>query len=495
MPLRRSLLSSLALVLLLVACAPSTATSTPISPLPSPSPLSWQACSAPFQCSTLIVPRDYAHPSSGSVSIALIRLPATDPTRRLGSLLVNPGGPGASGIDFLRNASFLFSPTLRARFDLVSFDPRGIGASTSVHCLDAATLDTFNALDPVLDDEAEKQAVISADQGFAAGCQNKSASLLPYLSTQSTARDLDLMRVALGDMKLTYLGFSYGTYLGLTYAQLFPTHIRALVLDGVFDPSLDANTLLHDQLEGFEANLQAFFASCRARAHAASDPCAYAQKGDPSSQLDTLLTSLDTPPGLKVGNRFLTRALAYIGVLTPLYDPSSWPQLDSALTAAAAGNGAPLLALSDLYLSRNPDGTYNNEEEASIAINCLDRPVPTALSAYDALSASYDEASPFFGPAFQYSNLSCAYWPTPPVSSPAIVSSSLIPPLLLVGATHDPATPYAWAQSVASHLPASVLLTRNGYGHTSYGFSSCISSAVDTYLTTLVLPARDTTCS
>jgi pimeloyl-ACP methyl ester carboxylesterase len=457
--------------------------------------IAWHAC-APFQCGTLSVPLDYNHPSGQSISIALIRLPAADPSTRIGSLLVNPGGPGASGVQFLRDAFSLFNGP-HARFDLVSFDPRGIGASTSVHCLSAATLDAINALDPILDDPQEKQATIDADKTFAAGCQARSAALLPYLSTDSTARDLDLIRIALGDQQLTYLGFSYGTFLGLTYARLFPTHIRALVLDGVFDPALDANTLLKDQLTGFEDNLQGFFTNCRAHAHV-QPLCANAQSGDPQTKLNALMTQLDTAP-LVVGSRSLTRGLAVIGVLTPLYSPNEWSLLDNALSAAEAGDGAPLLSLSDLYLDRRANGTYSNEEESGLAINCLDRPVPPDIASYDALTASFALASPFFGAAFQYSNLTCAYWPAPPVMTPAIASAPGAPPFLLVSATHDPATPDKWAQDVHSQLPSSVLLTRDGYGHTSYGFEGsagvCINQVVNAYLISLTLPAAGLHCA
>jgi pimeloyl-ACP methyl ester carboxylesterase len=253
--------------------------------------------------------------------------------------------------------------------------------------------------------------------------------------------------------------------------------------------------LLHDQLVGFEDNLNAFLSDCRARAHAPT-PCTYASSGDPATQLNALMAHLDTHP-LAVGSRLLTRALAVIGVLTPLYSADSWPRLDAALTAAQKGDGGPLLQLSDLYLDRSPDGTYSNSEEAGLAINCLDRPVPTSLATYDALAGPFASAAPFFGPAFQYSNLTCAYWSTPPVSFPAPASIASSPPLLLVGGTHDPATPYIWSQAVAASLPSSVLLTRDGYGHTSYGtpgYGGCIERDVDAYLISLTLPAPNTIC-
>ena len=484
--MRRLLVLALALIPLIAACTPSFPTARATPATATPAGLTWHACSS-FECATLQVPLDYSHPEAGTLDLALIRLKATNPANRIGSLLLNPGGPGASGVQFLRDASFGFG-TLRARFDLVSFDPRGIGDSTSVHCPPTAlfSLDTFNALDPVLDDPAEKQAVISADQGFAAACKAGSGSLLPYVSTVATARDMDQIRIALGDPKLTYLGFSYGTYMGLLYASFFPTHIRALALDGVFDPSLDANSLLLAQLKGFDDNLQAFLSDCRAHAHQVP-LCTYAANGDPQTKLDALMSTLDAQP-LPVGDRSLTRALAVIGVLTPRYSRSSWPQLDAALAAASKDDGSPLLALSDSYLGRNPDGTYNNEEEAGLAINCLDRPVPASVSAYDALASTFNEASPFFGPAFLYSNLACAYWPVSAEGLPAPITTPGLPPLLLIGGTHDPATPYAWAQSVHAALPSSVLLTRDGYGHTSYFASACAEQAIDAYLISLTLP-------
>ncbi|TAN32046.1 alpha/beta hydrolase [bacterium] len=488
-------LAALAVIAALFATActrnPHKAAENSPHAIPSPSRVAWTDCGAGFQCATVQVPLDYSHPGAGTIGIAINRKAATDPANRIGSVLINPGGPGASGIQFLRGEVGAMT-NLNRRFDLVGFDPRGIGQSAPVRCLDGAQEDTYNALDPVLDDTQEKQAAIEADKTFAAGCEQKSANILPFLDTVSAARDIDVIRAALGDTKLTYLGFSYGTFLGENYAHLFPTHVRALALDGVIDPSLSANDLLFAQLVGFEQNLQSFLSDCRARKTAAN-PCAYAQAGDPGTKLMALMDRLDSSP-LPVGNRELTRGLAVIGVLTPLYDQSTWPYLDQALTLADRGNGALLLQFADLYLGRNANGTYDNQTDANSAVNCLDRAVPTDVAAYDELGPAYAKASALFGPAFQYSNLVCAYWPVKATGTPGVLTAEGAPPILLVGGTGDPATPYTWAQAVNRQMAGSVLLTRQGNGHVSYDKSACARQAEDAYLIDLKLPAPGTVC-
>ena len=485
--------AALAVIVVLVATACTRNPTPQAHPTPSVGAVKWTACSpSGFECGTVSVPLDYAHPDKGTIDVALIRKPATDQANRIGSVLTNPGGPGASGIQFLQGEAASMT-NLNRRFDLIGFDPRGIGQSAPVRCLTGPEEDTFNALDSVLDDPQEKQAYIDADKNFAAGCMQRSAHVLPFVDTVSAAKDLDLIRAALGDDKLTYLGFSYGTFLGQTYAHLFPTHVRALALDGVLDPSLSANDLLLAQLVGFEHNLQAFLADCSSR-KSSSTPCAYAASGDPGTKLTNLMTRLDTSP-MPVGSRALTRSLAVIGVLLGLYSESFWPTLDQALAATDQGSGGLLLRLADFYLARNADGTYDNETDANFAVNCLDRPVSSDVAGYDRLGPQYAKVSPLFGPAFQYSNLGCAYWPVPPTGHAGPLSADGAPPILLVGGTGDPATPYAWAQAVNRQLAGSVLLTRNGNGHTSYDASACAHSAIDAYLINLTLPAAGTVCS
>jgi pimeloyl-ACP methyl ester carboxylesterase len=437
------------------------------------------------------VPLDYAHPDAGTISIALNRKPATDRSNRIGSVLTNPGGPGASGIKFLQSEAFSMS-NLNRRFDLIGFDPRGIGQSAPIRCLTGPEEDTFNAIDSVLDDPQEKAAYIQANKDFAAGCMQRSARVLPFVDTISATKDMDMIREAVGEAKLTYLGFSYGTLLGQTYAHLFPTHVRALALDAVVDPAMSPNDHLLAQIVGFERNLQAFLSDCKAR-RASARPCAYAASGDPETKLIALMSRVDSTP-LPVGSRALTRALAITGVLLGLYSERFWPTLDQALTATDKESGALLLRLADFYLARNPDGTYDNENAAFISINCIDQPVPTDVAAYDRLGPTYAAASSLFGPWLQYSNLTCAYWPVKPTGHIGPVTADGAPPILLIGGTNDPATPYAWAQAVNQQLAGSVLLTRQGNGHTSYDASPCAHAAIDDYLINLKLPAQGTVC-
>ncbi|OLC66301.1 MAG: hypothetical protein AUH69_07420 [Actinobacteria bacterium 13_1_40CM_4_65_12] len=490
---------AIAAILLVSACtrnggaqAKPSPTPTPSVVMPTPGLVAWTDCGSGFQCGTVEVPLDYRRPENGSIGIAINRKAATEPASRIGSLLINPGGPGGSGVTWVRESAPGLK-TLNRRFDLVGFDPRGVGLSSPVRCLDGPQEDAYNALDPVLDDPQEKAAAIQTDKDFALGCQQRSATILPYVDTVSAARDMDLIRAAVGDPKLSYLGLSYGTYLGQMYAHLFPTHVRALALDGVVDPTLSANDIVLAQAAAFERNLQAFLADCAAR-KAASSPCQYAQSGDPATKLNSLITRLDASP-MAVGSRLLTRGLAVIGVAYPLYDQNLWRYLDQALAQADQGRGAILLALSDLYLERNADGTYKNATDANYAINCLDHPAPTDIAAYDRLGPAFAAASPLFGPAFQYSNLPCAYWPVRPTGHPGPLTADGAPPLLLVGGTNDPATPYAWAMSVHQQIAGSILLTRNGNGHVSYFVSNCIQLIENAYLFNLTLPAEGTTCS
>src|SRR6266550_217880 len=476
--------------ILLVACTRNTPTATH-SPTPSPSAgvISWTDCGAGFQCGTLQVPLDYSHPEGRTISLALVRTQAKDKAARVGSLLVNPGGPGESGIEYLR-ADISSLKNLNLRFDLVAWDPRGVAGSTPVTCVDGPQLDAYLSIDSVLDDPQEKQDAMQADKDFAAGCQRRSGDLLPFMDSASTARDMDQIRASLGDAKLTYLGFSYGTYIGQWYAHLFPTHVRALSLDGVVDPAVNANDSLLGQLVGFEQNLQAFLSDCKARSN-----CQYSKAGDPASKLTALMSRLDTTP-LQVGNRLLTRSLAMTGVLQALYSQSLWNALDQGLTAADRGDGRILLLIADAYNQRNSDGTYGNLFNGAFGADyCLDFPSSPDIATYDALGTAYTKASPFFGPWSQYSNLQCGLWPAKPKNKQGPLTAEGAPPILLVGGTNDPATPYVDAESVNRQIAGSVLLTRQGNGHTSYDSSMCSHAAEDSYLIDLTLPAVGTVCS
>ena len=478
--------------ILVTACTFGTSTGqhtpTPNSS-PEPGTIAWTDCGGGFQCGTLQVPLDYEHPDARKISLALLRTRAKDQSKRIGSVLINPGGPGESGIEYLRGDVRSMS-NLNRRFDLVTWDPRGVAASTPVTCVDGPQEDAYLALDTVLDDPQEKSTAILALKDFAAGCQKRSGDLLPFMDSASTAKDMDQIRIAVGDEKLTYLGFSYGTYIGQWYGHLFPTRVRAMSLDGVVDATVPANEALLGQVIGFEQNLQSFLADCRSR-----PSCGYGRSGDPGTKLTALMARLDSTP-LKVGGRELTRALAMTGLLVTLYDQSLWTYLDQALTAAQNGDGRILLLLADAYNHRNPDGTYANLFNGAFhSAYCLDFPVPTDIAEYDRLGPTFARASALFGPWSQYSNLQCAYWPAKPKHGQAQLTVSGAPPILLVGGTHDPATPYEESVAVSKQIDGSILLTREGNGHTSYDASACAHAAEDAYLIELKLPPPGTTCA
>ena len=474
---------------LLAACTFNKPAATHSPTRPSPSKIAWTDCGGGFQCGTLQVPLDYSRADGQKISLALLRKPATQASGRIGSLLMNPGGPGESGIEFLRS-DVASLRNLNARFDLVSWDPRGVAGSTPVTCVDDAELETYLALDTVIDDPQEKQAAVQAYKDFAAGCQRRSGDLLPFMDSESTARDMDRIRDAVGDDKLSYLGFSYGTFIGQWYAHLFPTRVRAMSLDGVVDPALPANESLLMQAAGFEKNLQANLSACSVRT-----TCRYAAPGSAMSKLNSLMASLDANP-LRIGNRQLNRSLAMTGVLVTLYSQATWALLDQALTALDRGDGRILLQFADFYNQRKADGSHGNLFNGAYqSAYCLDFTVPTDIAAYDALGPQFAKVAPFFGPWSQYGNLQCAYWPVKPRHTNQALEAKGAPPILLVGGTNDPATPYSEAQSVNVQLDGSVLLTREGYGHTSYDSSVCAHAAEDSYLINLTLPAAGTTCS
>jgi pimeloyl-ACP methyl ester carboxylesterase len=454
--------------------------------LVSPTPARWGACGGVFQCSTVKVPLDYSNPAAGSIEIATIRKPATDTAHRIGSLVLGPGGPGGSGVDYLRQNAVYYR-SLNKRFDLVGFDQRGTGRSAPVRCLTNSEIDALYDVDTVLDDPGEKQIFVGANLALAQACQQTRGNLLPFVDTASAARDLDGIREALGDSRLTYLGYGYGSLLGENYAHLFPSHGRALVLDGVLDPAVGAMDVSIQRAAGFEDSLQAFLADCRAL-----PGCALGKEGDPGARVAALMTRLDQRP-IPVGSRMLGRRLA-ISALGPGLNPRYWRQLDTALAEAADGDGHAMLALADLDLGRRPDGSFSFSPEAWAAITCLDSQVPSDIAAYDRLGPAMAAASPLFGPAFQYGPLGCAYWPVKARVSAGPMAADGAPPILLVGATHDPTWPYAWAQHVNRQLAGSVLLTRDGYGTFSYFDSLCVQLAVDAYMTQTTLPAPGTVC-
>lgn len=461
-----------------------------IPPLPTPI-VTWTACApAGWECGKVEVPLDYGNLGGPTVEIAVNRHRATRPGQRIGSLLVNPGGPGISGTDFAASNYSAWSG-LSPYFDIVGFDPRGVGKSQPIKCLTDAQLDAYNSADAWPDDPGELQTLIDAAKTLAADCQQRNGALLGHVDTVTAARDLDQIRAGLGDPKITYFGYSYGTFLGLTYAHLFPDHIRALVLDSVLDPSIDETTLTIVQAKGFEKDLDDYLAACET-----STPACPFTGGNQKGQLLALLEKLDQSP-LRVGSRSLNSTLALTGILYTMYfAPSqSWPYLSQALDRETQGDGSLLLSFADAYLERDQSGHYTNSLEANYAINCLDHPVPADPNYFADRSRQLQEAAPVFGPFVAYSDLPCRYWPVAPTRGPSVLDAPGAPPIVLVGQTGDPATPYEWAQAVHNQLSNSILITRTGNGHGGYDVSSCVRSLVNPYLIRLAVPPDGRTCA
>ncbi|MGP2438471.1 alpha/beta hydrolase [Streptomyces sp. JW3] len=463
--------------------------------------LSWRDCGVPgFQCATMKAPLDYAHPAEGDVRLAVARKKATGPGQRLGSLLVNPGGPGGSAVGYLQQyAGVGYPEEVRARYDMVAVDPRGVARSEPVECLDGPKMDAYTRTDTTPDDEKETEQLVGAYKTFAEGCSTDAPELLRHVSTAESARDMDLLRGVLGDEKLTYVGASYGTFLGATYAGLFPDRVGRLVLDGAMDPSLPARQLNMEQTAGFETAFQSFAKDCVRRSG-----CPLGGKGTTPDQvgknLKAFFEKLDARPIRTAGteSRELTESLATTGVIAAMYDEGAWPQLREALTAATKKNDAAgLLALSDSYYERDPDGSYSNLMSANAAVNCLD--LPAAFTSPDEVRAAlpdFEKASPVFGEGLAWASLNCAYWPVQPSGEPRRIAAEGSAPIVVVGTTRDPATPYRWAEALAAQLSAGRLLTYDGDGHTAYGRgSTCVDSAIDAYLLRGTAPADGKRCS
>jgi pimeloyl-ACP methyl ester carboxylesterase len=416
----------------------------------------------------------------------------------LGDLFMNPGGPGASGVQFLEEAGTTFPAALRASFNLVSWDPRGVGQSDPVTCASAAENRRLIELDPAPATPSQVAKVVTATKQYVAGCEARtSRKLLENVSSVDTARDLDELRAALGQPKLDYLGFSYGTYIGELYAKLYPSHIRAMVLDGAIDPALSTVGEETAQAKGFEIDLNDFFRYCNTNATCKKELPGGAAKDYNKifAQFANGATVLADFKALYGGVQSVGLGVAEIGVISALYSTQTWPDLARALSEIEQGNGNLIAALAYSYEGLQSNGTFSNEDAANVAINCVDRPSPKSLPAYEALAHRLASVAPDFGAATAWGSLACAYWPVPPQGRPTPIHAPGTPKIIVVGSTGDPATPYAWAKAVSAQLDNAELLTRNGPGHTGYFSSSCIRSYVDNYFETLALPPTGTVCA
>ncbi|MFF4658134.1 alpha/beta hydrolase [Streptomyces sp. NPDC001381] len=511
----RALALPLAALLALSACSSGSATSSPgsaaraeLAALPKATPsalapyygqkLTWRSCGVPgFECATMKAPLDYAHPGAGDVRLAVSRKKATGPGKRLGSLLVNPGGPGASAVGYLQAYAGVGYPAqVRARYDMVAVDPRGVARSEPVECLDGRAMDAYTQTDTTPDDRRETGELVDTFKEFAEACGAHTPKLLRHVSTVEAARDMDILRAALGDRRLSYVGASYGTLLGATYAGLFPKRVGRLVLDGALDPSLSARRLNLEQTGGFETAFRSFAKDCVRRRD-----CPLGTKvNEVGPRLKAFFTRLDQHP-IPTGDadgRKLGEALATTGVIAAMYDESTWEQLREALTAAIKDkDGAGLLALSDSYYERDPDGRYANLMSANAAVNCLDLPPAFATpEQVEKALPSFEKASPVFGEGLAWAALNCAYWPVKPAGEPHRIEAKGAAPIVVVGTTRDPATPYRWARSLSRQLASARLLTYVGDGHTAYGRgSSCIDSTINAYLLHGTPPAAKKRCS
>ncbi len=456
-------------------------------------PVSWTPCNGidgptGYGCATVKVPLDYTHPNGTQIGIALDRHAATG--SRIGALFVNPGGPGASGVDYLPDIIGILTPAVLARFDIVGFDPRGVGRSDPVTCETGPQLDQFFDLNPDPKTAAGLAQLTAAYRTFDQGCEARSGSVLSFVGTVNAARDLDELRAAVGDAKLSYLGFSYGTLLGATYGGLFPTHIRALALDGAVNPAEPSLPTYVEQSAAINKDLDDFLANC------SQDPtCAWKPSGNLRTDYDALMARIAAHPLPGDGTRTLGPGLALDAMFIGLNDEASWPALASGLAAADAGDGSVLLDYGDQYTERNADGTYSNLFEAYYAISCVDSTWPTDPAVIQQAAATARQQAPELGAADVYGiALPCATWPVPATTSPHVITAAGSPPIVVVGSTGDPATPYADAQALAGQLQHGVLLTRVGDGHIGYRSSACIRSHVDSYLIDLTVPPSGIRC-
>jgi len=488
--------------------APTATAAAATAAVPS---LDWADCGDGFQCATARVPLDYDYPRGAAISLALIRLPAGDPARKIGSIFINPGGPGGSGVDFVRAAGpILYSDEVRARFDLVGFDPRGIIGSTPLRCFE--TFDQALAVLPPMAfpvTRAEERIWVRSDRALARACARRGGAILDHMATADVARDLDLLRRAVGDDKLSYVGYSYGTYLGATYANLFPGKVRALVVDGVLDPiawatgrgdqarTLPFSTRLRSD-QGALATLNEFFRLCDAGAA----NCAFSA-GSPRRRFarlaERLLAEPVQLPDGQGGTFPFTYADLVATALGAMYDPASWPFLaeflqqlwDLAQPQAAAATLGTLRA----RLGGFQQEEYPNFVEGFPGVACSETDNPASVGAWARAARASDRRFPYFGRLWTWITSICQPWPGQDADrydGPWTRRTSN--PVLVVGTRFDPATRYQGAVILDNLLPRSRLLTLDGWGHTSLLASACIDGHVSGYLLTAQVPPRGTVC-
>ncbi|WP_406258659.1 alpha/beta hydrolase [Streptomyces nigra] len=468
--------------------APSQAQGGGGSPSPLPDDGTWQ-------CAKMKAPRDWDEPEGDTIDIELIRVRTTAPEdRRIGSLIFNFGGPGGSGVTTLPAFGSSYE-TLRTRYDLVSFDPRGVGRSAPVWCEDDQQLDAYFQQDASPDDAAERTEFLDSTKEFNSACEKNSGAMLPHVSTTEAARDLELMRQVLGDDRLHYFGISYGTELGGVYAHLFPEKVGRAVFDAVVDPTQNPEQGSLAQAKGFQLALGNFAEDCVSRV----EDCPIGDTAeDVENRIAKLLKDLDSKPIKGIFPRELTQATATSGILQALYSKDLWPYLTEGLEQAYDGDGSTLMLLSDALNGRSENGEYNNSTAANVSINCADdKPRYTPAFVEDRLP-EFRAASELFGDPLAWSLLSCTDWPVAGAADHPDVSAPGAAPILVVGNTGDPATPYEGARKMAQALGdgVGVEMTYRGEGHGAYeSDNKCVRDAVNGYLLDGKVPTAGTVCS
>ena len=491
--------------LLLAACMPLPRT---IETLPKPDldfsdfteqVPQWVACADGMQCADVFAPLDWADPEGERITLRLVKHPAENGSP-LGTVFVNPGGPGASGADYI--ASYIdgaVGAPVRENYDVIGWDPRGVGDSSAVSCFDDAEFDQIlyglNESDTLEEGtDAWLEAASRESAEFGEACLENTGALLEFVDTASTVQDLDMLRALVGDAQLNYLGYSYGTYIGARYADAYPERVGRLVLDGALDPTSTESEVVREQTIGFEDSLRSYVTDCLTR-----EECPVTGPIDAAmAQWGALLDAVDAEPLRGSDGRWVTSSTLLTAIITPLYAQGSWPWLDELYATAANGDGDTALYLADFYNDR-VDGVYQtNLMEAFSAINCLDYPSSGEidLDQLRAEAAELDAIAPTIGRFQGFGGVFCANWPFTGVETREPVSASGAEPILVVGTTGDPATPYRWAVSLAEQLESGVLVTYEGEGHTAYGENACIDAIVDGYFLTGAVPSKDATvCS
>lgn len=471
-------------------------TAVPEDPFSSPvyqQSLTWETCGV-LECSTVKVPLDWSVPDGPTIDIAINRRPADAPATKVGSLLLNPGGPGGSGLELLEYFEDGAGEDLLASYDLIGFDPRGVGQSTPIDCGDGRNLDAYYIPDFVIEDQDSLEQAGARNRDLAADCRELTGALIGNVDTVSVARDMDVLRAVLGDEKLNYLGFSYGTQLGATYAEIYPANVGRMVLDGAVDFVLPGEEQSIVQAQGFENALTNFINWCLER-----DTCPLTGPTDNArQQIGAVAKDALDRPYAGGGLTPINGNLMVYGIVVTLYDEASWEYLELALTETINEGTAEVFSeLANFYLDRDSQtGEYlTNSTPVFTAINCLDAE-PGEWTIQDQLdfAEAVEQASPTFGWWFS-SGAGCEGWPyTAEMHITSLDNAKTAAPMLVVGTTQDPATPYQWSVSLAERIGAT-LLTYDGEGHTAYGRSNqCIVDAVDGFLVDGVMPAAGIVC-